>query len=69
MFGPAALPYLRPPLGCLSRIHTPTLDKTTGKTTLPTEMASNSYAADRANAGVQPVWAGVPGTCWRQDRG
>src|SRR5215467_8817809 len=31
MCGPAALPYLRPPLGCLSRIHTPTLDKTTGK--------------------------------------
>ena len=39
------------------------------QTTLPTEMASNSYAADRANAGVPPVWAGVPGTCWRQDRG
>jgi hypothetical protein len=29
MLGPAALPYLGPPLGCLSRIHTPTLDKGT----------------------------------------
>ena len=31
MPGPAALPYLCPPLGCLSRIHTPTLDKGTDK--------------------------------------
>jgi hypothetical protein len=29
MLGPAALPHLCPPLGCLSRIHTPTLDKGT----------------------------------------
>ncbi len=27
MPGPTALPYLCPPLGCLSRIHMPTLDK------------------------------------------
>jgi hypothetical protein len=31
MLGPAALPYLCPPLGCLSRIHRPTLDKGTDK--------------------------------------
>jgi hypothetical protein len=31
MPGPAAFPYLCPPLSCLSRIHTPTLDKGTDK--------------------------------------
>jgi hypothetical protein len=31
MPGSAALPYLCPPLSCLSRIHTPTLDMGTNK--------------------------------------
>jgi hypothetical protein len=31
MLAPAALPCLRPALGCLSRIHMPTIDKSTGK--------------------------------------
>jgi hypothetical protein len=31
MPGPAAFPYLCPPLGCLSRIHMSTIDKRTDK--------------------------------------
>lgn len=31
MLGPTAHPYLCPPLGRLSRVRTPTLDKRTGK--------------------------------------
>src|SRR5215467_6006458 len=50
MFLPAALPYLRPPLGCLSCIHMPTLDKSTDKRPGQQDevMRSNSHVASRA---------------------
>ena len=46
MRGPAALPYLCPPLGCLSRIHMLSLDKDVGYGAA-NRLMSNPHAVNR----------------------